>query len=62
LKAAIANRLAARQAQLDLGLAERSAAEPLPIPSSKSALLSKALCAAYEALGLERARLVKITV
>lgn len=31
LKAAAAQRLAAGQTQLDLGLAERSAAEPLPI-------------------------------
>ncbi|WP_455906337.1 IS1634 family transposase, partial [Mycobacterium avium] len=51
LKAAAAQRLAAGQAQLDLGLAERSAAEPLPITSSKSALLWEALCAAYDKVG-----------
>lgn len=51
LKAAAAQRLAAGQAQLDLGLAERSASEPLPITSSKSALLWEALCAAYDYVG-----------
>lgn len=55
LKAAAAQRLAAGQAQLDLGLAERSASEPLPITSSKSALLWEALCAAYLHLGLATA-------
>jgi hypothetical protein len=44
LKAAAAQHLATGQAQLDLGLEERSAAEPLPITSSKSALLWDALC------------------
>jgi hypothetical protein len=51
LKAAAAQRLAAGQAQLDLGLAERSAAEPLSITSSKSALLWEASCAAYDRVG-----------
>jgi hypothetical protein len=51
LKAAAAQRLAAGQTQLDLGLAQRSATEPLPITSSKSALLWEALCAAYEHIG-----------
>jgi len=55
LKAAAAQRLAAGQAQLDLGLAERSASEPLPITSSKSALLWEALCAAYAHLGFATA-------
>jgi hypothetical protein len=55
LKAAAAQRLAAGQAELDLGLAERSAAEPLPITSSKSALLWEALCAAYARLGFDGA-------
>jgi len=55
LKAAAAQRLAAGQAQLDLGLAQRSASDPLPITSSKSALLWEALCAAYHILGFEKA-------
>lgn len=55
LKAAAAQRLAAGQTQLDLGLAERSAADPLPITSSKSALLWEALCAAYAHVGFAEA-------
>lgn len=55
LKAAAAQRLAAGQGQLDLGLAERSAADPLPITSSKSALLWDALCAAYAHVGFDEA-------
>ena len=55
LKAAAAQRLAAGQTQLDLGLAERSASEPLPITSSKSVLLWEALCAAYAHLGFATA-------
>jgi hypothetical protein len=55
LKAAAAQRLAAGQAQLDLGLAARSAADPLPITSSKSALLWEALCAAYCQVGFAEA-------
>lgn len=55
LKAAAAQRLAAGQAQLDLGLEERSAAEPLPITSSKSAILWEALCAVYARLGFDEA-------
>lgn len=55
LKAAAAQRLAAGQAELDLGLSERSAAEPLPITSSKSALLWEALCAAYTHVGFDEA-------
>ena len=55
LKAAAAQRLAAGQAQLDLGLAVRSEPEPLPITSSKAAQLWDALCCAYEVLGFEEA-------
>lgn len=55
LKAAAAQRLAVGQAQLDLGLEERSAAEPLPITSSKSALLWEALCAVYTQVGFDKA-------
>jgi hypothetical protein len=55
LKAAAAQRLAGGQAQLDLGLVERSADEPLPITSSKSAHLWEALCTAYEHLGFAEA-------
>jgi Transposase DDE domain len=55
LKAAAAQRLAAGQAQLDLGLAARSESEPLPITSSKAAQLWDALCCAYEVLGLNEA-------
>ncbi|WP_434089361.1 IS1634 family transposase [Mycobacterium intracellulare] len=55
LKAAAAQRLAAGQAQLDLGLAARADSEPLPITSSKAALLWEALCCAYEILGLDEA-------
>ncbi|MCV7032208.1 hypothetical protein [Mycobacterium sherrisii] len=46
------------QTQLDLGLEERSAAEPLPITSSKSALLWEALCAAYAHMGFDKATAV----
>lgn len=55
LKAAAAQRLAAGQGQLDLGLGERSAAEPLPITSSTSSLLWGALCAAYARVGFDQA-------
>jgi Transposase DDE domain len=55
LKAAAAQRLAAGQIQLDLGLAARAASEPLPIMSWKSALLWEALCRAYEVLGFNNA-------
>jgi hypothetical protein len=55
LKAAAAQRLAAGQAQLDLGLAARSESDPLPITSSKAAQLWDALCCAYEVLGFEEA-------
>jgi hypothetical protein len=55
LKAAAAQRLAAGQAQLDLGLAARADSEPLPITASKAALLWEALCCACEILGLDEA-------
>jgi hypothetical protein len=51
LKAAAVQRLAAGQAQLDLGLAARSESEPLPITSSKAAQMWDALCCAYDVLG-----------
>jgi hypothetical protein len=47
LKAAAVQRLAAGQAELDLGVAARSGSEPLPITSSRAALW-EALCRAYE--------------
>jgi hypothetical protein len=55
LKATAAQRLAAGQAPLDLGLAGGSEAEPLPTTSSNSAHQWDALCAAYELLGFEEA-------
>jgi Transposase DDE domain len=55
LKAAAAQRLAAGQAELDLGVVKRSESEPLPITSSRSAHLWDALCRAYEILGLDQA-------
>jgi Transposase DDE domain len=55
LKAAAVQRLAAGQTELDLGLAARSQSEPLPITSSKSALLWQALCCAYDVLGFDDA-------
>jgi Transposase DDE domain len=53
LKAAAAQRLAAGQAQLDLGLAARSESEPLPITSTKATQMWDALCCAYDVLGFE---------
>jgi hypothetical protein len=55
LKAAAAQRLAAGQAQLDLGLIERSESDPLPITSSRAAQLWEALCRAYDVLGFDEA-------
>lgn len=55
LRAAPAQRLAAGQTKLDLGVAERSASEPLPITSSRSAHLWDALCRAYDVLGFDAA-------
>ena len=55
LKAAAAQRLADGQAELDLGMAQRSASEPLPITSSRSAHLWDALSRAYDVLGFDKA-------
>src|SRR5262249_16412096 len=55
LKAAAAERLAAGQAELDLGVAGRAGSEPLPITSSKAAQLWNALCRGYEILGFDKA-------
>jgi Transposase DDE domain len=55
LKAAAAQRLAAGQAELDLGVAVRSGSEPLPITSSRAAYLWDALFRAYEVLGFDEA-------
>jgi Transposase DDE domain len=55
LKAAAAQRLAAGQVQLDLGLAARSESEPLPITSSRAGHLWGALARGYEVLGLGEA-------
>ncbi len=51
LKAAAAERLAAGQAELDLGLAQAAGSGPLPITSSRMSYLWDALCVAYESLG-----------
>jgi hypothetical protein len=53
LKAAAAERLAAGQAVLDLGLAGPAGSEPLPITSSQMTHLWDGLRAAYRALGFE---------
>lgn len=55
LKAAAAQRLAAGQAELDLGVAGRAGSEPLPITSSRAAQLWGALCRGYEVLGFDEA-------
>jgi hypothetical protein len=55
LNAAAAQRLAAGQGELDLGVAARSGSEPLPITSSRAAHLWDALCRAYDALGFDKA-------
>lgn len=52
-KAAAAERLAAGQTVLDLGVAGPSGAEPLPITTSQMTHLWARLCAAYRVLGLE---------
>ena len=52
LKAAAADRLAAGQQQLDLGLVSASGAGPLPITSSRMAVLLDAITAVYDELGL----------
>jgi hypothetical protein len=55
LKAAAAERLAAGQAELDLGVAGRPGSEPLPITSSRATHLWEALCRGYEVLGFDKA-------
>ena len=55
LKAAAAERLAAGQAVLDLGVAAPAGGEPLPIMSSRMTHLWGGLCAAYQVLGFESA-------
>jgi hypothetical protein len=53
LKAAAAERLAAGQAVLDLGVAGPPGSEPLPITSSQMTHLWDGLCCAYRVLGFE---------
>jgi hypothetical protein len=55
LKAAAAERLAAGQAELDLGVAGRPGSAPMPITSSGAAHLWDALCRGYEVLGFDAA-------
>ena len=55
LKAAVAQRLAAGQAELDLGVAGRAGSEPLPITSTRAAHLWDGLCRAYDVLGFDEA-------
>src|ERR1700736_1345325 len=55
LKAAAAQRLAADQAELDLGVAGRPGSVPLPITASRAAHLWDALCRAFEVLGFDKA-------
>ena len=47
--------MASGRAELDLGIAERLASEPLPITSSRSAHLWDALSRAYDVLGFDAA-------
>ena len=53
LKTAAAARLAAGQAELDLGLSEGLCPGTLPITSSRMSHLWNALCVAYRVLGFE---------
>src|SRR3954453_16416558 len=55
LKGAAAERLAAGQTELDLGVPERLVPGPLPILSSEMTPLWETLCVAYRALGFESA-------
>jgi len=55
LKVAVAERLAAVQAVLDLGVTAPAGSEPLPITSSQMTHLWDGLCAAYRILGFESA-------
>ena len=54
LKAAAAQRMAAGQAELDLGVGGQSGSAPLPITSSRAAHLWDALCHAYAVLGFDK--------
>jgi len=54
LKAAAAQRLAAGQAELDLGIAGQAGSAPLPITSSRAAHLWDALYHAYRVLGFDQ--------
>ena len=55
LQAAAAERMAAGQGQLDLGLEQQAGSGPLPIISLQMSYLWDGLCAAYEALGFTSA-------
>jgi hypothetical protein len=55
LKAAAGQRLVEGQGELDLGLDTAGSGGPLPITSSRAALLGDALARAYRVLGLDRA-------
>jgi hypothetical protein len=55
LKAAAAERLAAGQAELDLGVPGQPGSAPLPITASRAAHLWDALCHAYDVLGFDEA-------
>jgi len=55
LKAAAAERLAAGQAELDLGIAAQPGSVPLPITSSRAAHLWDALSHAYDVVGFDKA-------
>lgn len=55
LKAAAAERLAANQAVLDLGVSPPTGSEPLPITSSQMTHLWDGLCSAYRILGFDSA-------
>jgi hypothetical protein len=55
LRAAARQRLAEGQQELDLGLHEAGPAGPLPITSSRAALLCDALARVYASLGFEKA-------
>lgn len=55
LKAAAETRIAAGQGELDLGVAGRSASDPLPITSSKATHLWDALRHGYDVLGFDKA-------
>ena len=55
MKAAAAQRLAAGQAELDLGVADRPGSAPLPITASRAAHLWDALGRGYDVLGFDKA-------